>query len=362
MANKPSAKRVVYLWGAGATHAEARHLGATRSLLMRDTDEFGEGINSRILRRAGKRVEKAFRVSGAIDIEKVISLLAGSGKAAHVKIAERLRRSYFIELRQSLASTGVLKKPQLVTQLLQLHKDRDFNSNVERLEGFITTNHDGLLQNAISDVYGSLDIGIEFKSANFKVAEAAAPPPPLYQLHGSFTWQFGLPTEVSALNTRSKYENSVWIPPTILKEAKSYPFNKLMGAAYELLSQRCDVLRIVGTSLTQNDWNILSLVFNAQRHRKSNGGMFRVELILPQSVGVGIVNDCSYLRNMSPIGYLSDGRFREYKDYADGGPPYESDLANPLKYWLSEKYRFHQLNGELSASRGALETRLEAVI
>ena len=43
---KPSPKKIVYLWGAGATQAEAQYLGATISLLMGDNDEFGEGILS----------------------------------------------------------------------------------------------------------------------------------------------------------------------------------------------------------------------------------------------------------------------------------------------------------------------------
>ena len=47
---KPSPKRVIYLWGAGATHAEAQHLGASVSLLMRDNKHFGEGIATRILK------------------------------------------------------------------------------------------------------------------------------------------------------------------------------------------------------------------------------------------------------------------------------------------------------------------------
>jgi len=34
-------RRLCYLWGAGATQAEAQHLGAKVSLLMRDTKPFG---------------------------------------------------------------------------------------------------------------------------------------------------------------------------------------------------------------------------------------------------------------------------------------------------------------------------------
>jgi hypothetical protein len=43
---KVEPKKVVYLWGAGATQGEAQNLGATTSLLMRDTIAFGELIQS----------------------------------------------------------------------------------------------------------------------------------------------------------------------------------------------------------------------------------------------------------------------------------------------------------------------------
>ena len=79
---KPSPKRVVYLWGAGATHAEAQFLGASNSLLMADYDHFGKGITSRILKRAGRRTTAAYGGDyfgrQTVDIEQLISLLAAS--------------------------------------------------------------------------------------------------------------------------------------------------------------------------------------------------------------------------------------------------------------------------------------------
>ncbi|MGH2510271.1 MAG: hypothetical protein ACRDHZ_23085 [Ktedonobacteraceae bacterium] len=135
-------------------------------------------------------------------------------------------------------------------------------------------------------------------------------------------------------------------PPTILKDSKSYPFNKLAGLAYELLVKRCDVLRVVGSSLRQNDWNILSLIFNAQRHREVNRlPVFQIELIMPPAAGKEIKSDCGYLKNITPIEFLSEGDFSEYRE-SSSIPP-ESDLANPLYYWLNEKRSYHQKRGEL---------------
>ena len=75
--SKPSPKRVVYLWGAGATHAEAQYLGASISLLMADRAEFGEeGIATRILRRVRDNISTSFVSGQGVDIEKLISLWA----------------------------------------------------------------------------------------------------------------------------------------------------------------------------------------------------------------------------------------------------------------------------------------------
>ena len=44
VAKTDTPKQIVYLWGAGATQAEIDYLGAhTVNLLMRDSDERGEG-------------------------------------------------------------------------------------------------------------------------------------------------------------------------------------------------------------------------------------------------------------------------------------------------------------------------------
>jgi hypothetical protein len=104
------------------------------------------------------------------------------------------------------------------------------------------------------------------------------------------------------------------------------------------------VLRVVGSSLTQNDWNILSLIFNAQRHSEMRKrSPFRIELIMQQEAGVAIRRECSYLRNLTPIGYLTDGDFKAYKD--DG--PRNQEMANPLFYWIKQKIIFHRNRREI---------------
>jgi hypothetical protein len=340
---KVNPKKVVYLWGAGATQGEAQNLGATISLLMRDTEQFGEGVTTRILKRAGRSVLSSFAMGQSGDIEKLISLLVLSGTSEHAALAEKMRTLYFEELRASLTAIGLLENPQLAIQLLELHNDRKFEGEVETLSGVISTNHDGLLQIAAQAVFGAVNLGVSYVSEDFA---PSALTPLIVQLHGSFTWQFGVPMQISPLRRNTKYSsNTVWIPPTTVKEAKIHPFNKLSGYAYELLAEHCDVLRVVGASLTQNDWNVLCLIFNAQRHREFvEGSPFRIELIMPQDAGQRIAAECAYLKHLTPIGFLTEGRFSDYKDQEI--PP-ESDLANPFAYWLNQKIDFHRGRGEL---------------
>ncbi len=217
----------------------------------------------------------------------------------------------------------------------------------ETLTGIITTNHDGLLQAAWQEVGTEVNLGIPFTSAD--VSQSVNGKPPVIHLHGSFTWSFGLPLNVRLLTDSSTYSpDTVWIPPTILKESKSYPFNKLAGLAYELLAKSCDVLRVIGSALTQNHWHVLSMIFNAQRHAELTKGVpFRVELIMPQGAGESIVGECSYLKNLTSIGQLTEGDFAPYKDDPSA---ITSEMKNPFFYWLKQKLIYHNGNGDFGAT------------
>jgi len=341
-----SPKKVVYLWGAGATQAEIDYLGGRSvNLLMRDTDQL-EGVATRILKRLPMKWQASFLVDQGMDIEKLISLLAASNVAEHSELADAIRRLYFEDICESLIASKVLRNPQLAIGLLTMHGNDQFRQR-EILSGIITTNHDGLLQVAAQKVHTEVNIGIPFRSDDLTPSSASTAP--VLHLHGSFTWRFGLPVNVSLLSETSVYAvDTVWIPPTILKESRTYPFNKLAGLAYELLSSRCDVLRVVGSALTQNDWNVLSMIFNAQRHREiTKGTPFRIELIMPHGVGVAIAKECSYLENLTPIGFLTEGdELAAYKE-VDSGAPLTSEMNNPLAFWMKQKIQFHKNRGDL---------------
>jgi len=120
-------KEIVYLWGAGATQAEIDYLGAHKvNLLMRDSEERGEGVATRILKRLPKRWRSSFLVDNGTDIEKLISLLAASSVSEYAKLADKIRRLYFEDIRDNLTAAKVLLNPQLAIGLLTMHSNEHF--------------------------------------------------------------------------------------------------------------------------------------------------------------------------------------------------------------------------------------------
>lgn len=356
---KIPAKQIVYLFGAGATFAEVKYRNARPlvNTLMRNIETpdgvFLEGIATRVLREFG-RVNPLFDDIGVdqdADIEKLISLLTASGVESHSKAAEDLRRFYFQDIRKSLRTAKILRQPKLAMGLLQMHDHPAFKANVESLSAIVTTNHDGLLQVASEKALRAVNVGFPFESNDLTYANGRSTIP-ILQLHGSLTWRFAVPPKLSRLDANGHRHDTMWIPPTVQKESKSYPFNKLLALSYEALSEQCDVLRVVGSSLTQNDWNILCLLFNAQKHReRDRKRSFRIELIMSQKGGISVSNSCSFLENALAIGSLSDGHFGEFKKFEKTDPPFDSDWANPFFFWLREKINFHRTQGHLGSQR-----------
>jgi len=342
----PTPTKVVYLFGAGATQAEVSYDGPGNvSVLMGDTD-LGNGISTGVLSKLGAEGD-SFKADKGTDIEKLISLLTASGINKHLVVAEKMRKHYFEEICTRLVGAITVERPTLAIALLEMHRNVAFQAEVESLSGIITTNHDGLLQAAFMETFEAVDLGFPFVPTAEISAPNGQPIPQLLELHGSFTWSFGLPLEVTLLSKSSSYSpDASWIPPTVLKESRHYPFNKLTALAYELLTKHCDVLRVIGSSLTQNDWNILSLIFNAQRHNMFLGREpFPIQLIMPQRDGLAIEKTSTYLKNILPIASLRDGGdFQPYKEekWITENPPIADILANPFSYWLEQKITFHQ--------------------
>ncbi len=332
-------KQIVYLFGAGATHAEADFQGSDINLLMNTSKQFGDGVSKRVLNAIGATAEFS-AIDQNVDIEKLVSLLTASGIAKHSDRAAAMRAAYFTDVRDKLNEAGVIADPALAKGLLEMYRIEAFRGE-ERLIGIITTNHDGLLQVASQEIFGGLDLGFSFSSDDF-TDPTNENTPPILQLHGSFAWRFDVPLRASKFTVASEYDpDTVWIPPTILKEAKNYPFNKVTGLAYELLSKQCDVLRVIGASLTQNDGQTA----------------FEIELIMPIASCTDIGRDCPYLRRVFPIDQLREGHMDVFQD--PELPPDSEPARNPFFYWLKEKVNYHLNHNHFDeASLGANTRRI----
>ena len=354
-------KKVVYIVGAGATQAEVAHVGKPINLLMKSNDDLGYGVSKRVLDKAktGKKsIRKLLDIEEEADIEKLITLLAETGAKENIEYAGILKENYYEVIIGSINEAGILHHPELAVALLQMHKNSKF-SGKEYCLGIISLNHDSLFQEASQTVHSCINLGFEFIADDFN-CRTEEKTPCLIQLHGSFSWRRHRVMHVVKIKAGDKYNpNMTWIPPSILKETKDYPFNKLTGLAYELLAE-CDILRIVGCSLSQNDWNLISLIFNAQNAQyKNSEKCFKIELIMDIDNFDSFKKGISYLKNVTPISQLEDGDFSEYKKPREERVK-PSELDNPFEFWLKTKIKFHISEGQFDI--GTTEPPLKQII
>lgn len=251
-------KRIVYLFGAGATIAEAQFAGIDKDLSLKSTSEM-------VIERAKSQSEtkdllENISKDDIIDIERYISLLEDMRIQKYVDLAAKLRSMFCECIKSNLCLGGTQITPKLTMALFQMHGIGEVKK-VEELKGAITLNYDSLLDHAFNEVFGSINYGISCKCVckTYRISQEGSP---LIKLHGSFNWRRGFPNIIIDESYSCTQEEMMWIPPGIEKEREGYPFSLLWGNAYELLD--CDVLRIIGCSLSQNDWGLTSLLFKAR--------------------------------------------------------------------------------------------------
>ena len=193
-------------------------------------------------------------IDDTTDFEHIITFLEDAPSLLHRKFAEAMRDAFEDVLRERLSL--IIEETQgdafrLYKVLLDIYY---IKKCPEVLQGIITTNYDEFMEEAIEQIGNTpVDFGIRVEPSTQQPGRFQ-----LLKLHGSFGWRDAWPI--------SRWENdddTLWIPPGIQKAKQAYPFNVLWGLAREMLS--CDVLRIIGFSLTANDWDMISLLFT-MRH------------------------------------------------------------------------------------------------
>lgn len=301
-------KKIAYLFGAGATHAE---------LLARDPDMDPEvsgllisNVSKRVIWRASqdpdytKSLELVSGTNGSLSVELLISLIESSKVRDSADKTLRLKKMVEADITTVISKFGA-QHFFLHKGLLELHLHKKVRVK-EQLLGLISLNYDDIIDRAYQAV---LDEKPNYCFSLNAVSKSASRIP-LLKLHGSFNW-------------KNQYvlckKRDVEIVP--LGSSKSYlhaPYGCIWNRAFDILA-KCDVLRVVGCSLSPNDLHLIDLLFKAQLERKTP---FELEIIDLEEAGEIIQKTYGFfsvIKRLSQLGLPTT---------SVTGPP------NPFKTWL----------------------------
>ena len=281
-------KKVVYLFGTGASQAEINLYDDTIKILMRDIKE---GMLTKIDK---KKITKLKDVKNELlnehaDVEQLITLYESTGIHKHNIIARELKKLFWEEIEERINKLGIGYIPKLLSALIDMHEIPGVG---EVLTGVLTLNYEDLIEKAICEVKGEVDYSIKMNE-NHSHLDVGSLSYPLLKLHGSFNWRNEFPITLTDDRRIKKSEDVLWIPPGVEKRRERYPFSILWDRARELLD--CDILRIVGCSLSRNDWHLVSLLYTTQKLNTVNKP-YVIELINYSDTGKAIAERYPYLR------------------------------------------------------------------
>lgn len=311
-------KKVVYLFGAGATHAEILNLedNASENFLSKNGLKISS-VSKRVMNRAQNSkkfkeyVEEVTYRKGNVNIELLISLFE-SNQIPDVDFKVKHLKKLIENDIQKILSSDKKRKFYLHKALFELHS---LIHNKETLTGVISLNYDDVLDLAYKTIHGNAKPNYCHTSEG----EGKKQDIPLLKLHGSFNW--------ININSFGKIKNIPIIPFGINKNYLMPPYNFIWSRAFEILAQ-CDILRIIGCSLSQNDIGLIDLLFKAHLERK---GRFSMEIINMEDVGQRNKNNYGFFPAIKTFDEIEDGLISEHTENKD------SDLLNPFRIWLKAK-------------------------
>jgi hypothetical protein len=309
-------KKIAYLFGAGATHAEIMNSEDSidenfikkNGLLISDVSE--RVMESAQREKWFKKHRKIFANKGMFNIELFISLL-------EINKIEEDKIAYLKNLIQEDIKEILSKKRKngfyLHKALFELHNHNELKKK-EELLGIISLNYDDILDEAYRD---QLTCEPYYCLTSINRDNHI----PLLKLHGSFNWQ-----DIKIYGKKTKVEI---IPIGVNKNYLMPPYNFIWGQAYELLL-KCDILRIIGCSLSQNDVGLIDLLFKAHKTKKMP---IEIQIIdfQPMNGHHHIKDNYGFLPNIiDPIG-IENGLIADEL--------IQKDTGNPFKIWLQAKTR-----------------------
>jgi hypothetical protein len=308
--SRPKLKKVAYLFGAGATHAELANLGD--ALLDERTGLLISNVSARVIEKARKskdylkNIEMVSSAKGSLNIEMLISLIENSKIDRWEAKTSRLKQL----VRKDIE--GILTKKRtdqfyLHKALLKLHKNKATQAT-EKLIGLISLNYDDVLDQAYEEFYGEPNYCFspeEEALASRKI--------PLLKLHGSFNWR--------DKRIRGRTRTIEIIPLGSSKNYMYAPYNFIWNRAFEVLTE-CDTLRVIGCSLSPNDAHLIDLFFKAHLEK---GAAFDIEIISSARTFEAIKGNYGFFPKIRKLTEIEPALVAEL------------DPPNPFKTWLKSK-------------------------
>lgn len=326
--------KVTYLFGAGASEGEVRYYGASKSILMQDiVEEIAIKIGEDNI--AELKDVRNDLVSG-VNIEQLITLCEVAGTGKHATIAKKLRELFRKTIEKRIDALGDAFYPLLFASLIDMHNVIGLN---EQIVAIMTTNYEDFIERAMQKVENGINLAIstDCKGSGYRIKKNLKP---ILKLHGSFNWKNEYPITVKT--NIADDEDVLWVPPGVVKRKEFYPLNIIWGKAKELLA--CDVLRIIGSSLSRNDWDLVSLISITQRCRTDNKAPYVIELIDFPGCCDSIRHQYSYLKNVksiSEIEEIQDYITRNYfPDYFARHKPVPEDKIKEVMKGLDKENMF----------------------
>jgi len=213
-----------------------------------------------------------------------------------------------------------VRKFYLHKALLELH-EHGKTKKKERLLGLVSLNYDTVLDDAYTTIYHKPpNYSFSLDDSEYKDRL------PLLKLHGSFNWD-----DITILGRKRSFEI---IPLGASKNYTHIPYNFIWSRTLELLIQ-CDILRVIGCSLSQNDVHLVDLLFKAHLQK---GRELEIQLIGPEAAGREIQQTYGFFRNIKRLSEIE--------------PPLVDDTTsgNPFETWLKAKSR-RMLRGDVRKIR-----------
>jgi hypothetical protein len=323
------AKKIVYLFGAGATHAELTVLRPTLNFEDRVRRKFGlllSQVSTRVIERAShspsylkgvefleprylEGVELTAGTSGSQNIELLISLIENS-KIHQWEQKARLLRNFVQKDIETILTPARRSRFYLHKSLFEFHT-HPATKEKEELFGIISLNYDDVLDQAYEEFYGKRNYCFSL-AADQRASEHI----PLLKLHGSFNWTRGV-------RIRGRTRRIEIIPLGSNKNYLHAPYSFIWSRALEILIG-CDTLRVVGCSLSPNDTHLVDLLFKAQLERHPENQL-SIEIISSESAGERIRQNYGFFPGIRTLTTIEGNLI------ADADPP------NAFKTWLVRK-------------------------